>query len=358
MHLPKLFASGLVLLVVPSAVTARRGGGGGGIDTDTSSDGDGGSSSAPGGTSTIGGGSKSCGPTTEILYKSDLVPMNSYNWTSKGASNSGTNPTTYDGSYFQGEAFLHWQFTAGRPCQNSSGTVRMLGYAWVGPQPPYPTGPTNPIIIGFKAWQTNDALENITFSYDFLHDGLYCPTAPDLVKIKTSNGWTDYQASTDIPRADRARAHDVFDLDLALDAERPDSVRFNGSMVPGLKPPPTYTVEVLLPASACNRQSRLSLGYGEELNMSGSLTNTTLELSLAGVGKGSYASGSGIMLRAMFNITFSGTFDSGNSTRAVAIKPDTQPMVFWVDNGAMMHGCLSWMLKLMFIGWVAWFVCC
>ncbi|KAF4171724.1 hypothetical protein CNMCM8927_007451 [Aspergillus lentulus] len=352
MHLPRLFASGLVLLAVPTAVAARRGGGG--TDTDTSSDGDGDSSSDPEGTSTIGGSSSSCPATSDVLYKSDLVPLSAYNWTSNAV---GGNPTTYDGSYFQGEAFLHWQFTAGRQCRNSTGTVRMLGYAWVGPQPPYPTGPTNPLIIGFKEWQTNEALENITFSYDFLNDGLYCPTEPDLVKVQTSDGWTDYQASTDIPRADRARAHDVFDLDLAPDAERPDSVLFNGSLIPDLKPEPKYTVEILLPASACNQPSRLSLGYTDGLNMSGSLTNTTLELRMAGEGNASYSSATGERPRAMFNITFSGTFDSRNSTRAVVIKQDAQPMVSWVDNGAMMHGSVSWVLKLVFMGWVAWFVC-
>ncbi|PKX90169.1 uncharacterized protein P174DRAFT_506948 [Aspergillus novofumigatus IBT 16806] len=339
MHLPRLFASGLVLLAVPPAVAARRGGGGG--DSDTSSDGDGASSSDPEGTSTIGGSKRSC-------------PLNAYNWTSNAV---GGNPTTYDGSYFQGEAFLHWQFTAGKQCRNGTGSVRMLGYAWVGPQPPYPTGPTNPLIIGFKAWQTNEALENITFSYDFLNDGLYCPTEPDLVKVQTSDGWTDYQASTDIPRADRARAHDVFDLGLAPDTERPDSVLFNGSLVPDLKPEPKYAVEILLPASACNQPSRLSLGYAEVLNMAGSLTNTTLELRMAGEGSGSYSSATGEIPRAMFNITFSGTFDSRNSTRAVAIKQDTQPMVSWVDNGAMIYGSVSWLLKLMFMGWIARFVC-
>lgn len=173
---PKAFLRGLVLLAVPTAVAAKKGGGGIDLDASTSSDGD--SSSDPEGTSIIGGSSSTsdatCSCTPVVLYKTDLLPINAFYWTSNPPGSGGKNPTTYDGSYFQGEAFMQWRFTAGKQCQNATGTVRMLGYAWVGPQPPYPKGPTNPIIIGFKAWQSAEALEDITFSYDFLHDGLYC----------------------------------------------------------------------------------------------------------------------------------------------------------------------------------------
>ncbi|KAF7168864.1 hypothetical protein CNMCM6106_003879 [Aspergillus hiratsukae] len=352
-------AVNLLRFAVPTAVAAKKGGGGSDLDSSTSSDGD--SSSDPEGTSTIGGSSSTCSGTSDVLYKTDLLPINAYNWTSNAPGSNSENPTTYDGSYFQGEASMDFRFTAGKQCQNATGTVRMLGYAWVGPQPPYPKGPTNPIIIGFKAWQSADPLENITFSYDFLDDGLYCPTAPDLVKFQTSAGWTDFQASVDIPRADRARAHDVVALDLAPDAERQDTVLFNGSMVPDLKPEPQYSVEILLPGSACNHRTRLSLGYKEVGNITGSLTNTTLELSIAGEGNVStpYMPGSlaGVNARATFNITFSGTFDGINSTRAVAIKQDTQPMVFWVDNSAIMYASVSWKLKLIFVGWIAWSFC-
>lgn len=352
MHLQRLFL-GLVLFAVPTALAAKKGGGGGDLDS-SSSDGDS-SSDAEGGSSSTS--DTTCSATSDILYKTDLLPINAYNWTSNASGTNGKNPTTYDGSYFQGEASMQWRFTAGRQCQNASGTVRMLAYAWVGPQPPYPAGPTNPLIIGFKAWQSAEALENITFSYDFLDDGLYCPTAPDLVKVQTSAGWTDFQASVDIPRADRARAHDVVDLELAADGGRSDTVLFNGSMVPDLKPNPTYSVEILLPGSACNRRSRLSLGYADGVSITGSLTNTTLALSFAGEGNVSMLSAPGERPRAMFLITFSGTFDGRNSTRAVAVKQDTQPMVFWVDNGAIMHGSVSWTLKLISIGWIAWSFC-
>jgi hypothetical protein len=60
--------------------------------------------------------------------------------------------------------------------------------------------------------------------------------------------------------------------------------------------------------------------------------------------------------RATFDFTFTGTFDGSNSTQAVAIKQDTQPMVFWVDNGSIMYRPVSWMLKLIFLGWIVWFV--
>ena len=37
--------------------------------------------------------------------------------------------------------------------------VRLLSYAWIGAQTPYPEGPTNPFIIALHAWESNEPIE-------------------------------------------------------------------------------------------------------------------------------------------------------------------------------------------------------
>jgi hypothetical protein len=370
MHLQKLFVQALLLLAVPTAVTTKVGGWG--ITIDTSDDGGDFSIDSEDITSlginidTSSNGSWeniTCqGSPQGVWYRGDVIPKNAYNWTTNVKGNDGDNPTTYDGSFFQGDATMQWRFTPARRCRNNNntGTLRMRAYAWVGPQPPYPKGPTNPIIIGLNAWATAEELNITYFDFDFLdYDDddyfdsldagprLYCPNAElDLIKFHTSAGWT--------PRSDRDRAQDVVDLDLFPDSNSQDTVLFNGSMVPDLHPATSNSVKFLLPGAACYNQSLISLRFPMRVNLTGSLTNTTLEMQITGEGNVSTSSARGES-RAMFNLTFSGMFDSANSTRAVAIKQDTQPMVFWVDNGGINYGS-GRMLKLMFMWWIFWFV--
>jgi hypothetical protein len=216
MHLQRLFLPGLVLLAVPTAVAAKRKGGGG-IDLGDSSSSDGDSSSDQGGYAIIPSDVGGC-PDTSIFSNIDasLLPSNVYNWTSKDWDNR-NNPTAYDGSYFEGVASMQWRFT--NECRNTTDSVRMRGYAWVGPQPPYPKGPTNPLIISIRAWQLSEVFES---SFD---GRLFCAPDPAYVKLETS---------TQLGH----RTLDIVHLDFAPDVKHLDTVLFNGSMVPGYQSPP------------------------------------------------------------------------------------------------------------------------
>ncbi|GFF58226.1 hypothetical protein IFM46972_11038 [Aspergillus udagawae] len=339
----------IFLLNVPATVVARRGNG----DSEDSSDASGDSSSSSGSSSSTL--SDSCGPRHHTLYSYDLVPGNAYNWTTNAGGLKGRNPTTYDGSYFQGEAFLGYTITGGTRCPNATGSVRMLGYAWIGPQTPYPKGPENPIIIGFKAWESDKPLENITFSYDYLDDSPYCPRPPDLTKLTTTRGWTDWEART-------YRAGDIVRISLLPDQARAGAVLFNGSTIPNLDPAPAYEDgNILLPASSCDSDERLSVGWPERTIITGSVTNETLTISIVGAGATKtaykYYKGKEDDIHVTFNVTFSGTFDSTNSTRRVAVQQASQPMLFWVDNSTCMLGPDGRLMKLMWLAWTALFFC-
>ncbi|EAW13673.1 uncharacterized protein ACLA_043930 [Aspergillus clavatus NRRL 1] len=335
------------LLALPVTVAARRGGGG-----DSEDSGDSSSDSSSGSRSSSSSGD-SCGSKQYTLYKYDLVPRNAQNWTTNAGGQKGRNPTTYDGSYFQGEAFLGYTATGGSRCPNATGSVRMLGYAWIGPQTPYPKGPENSIIIGFKAWETDKALEDITFSYDYLNDGLYCPRPPGLVKLMTTRSWTDWDART-------YRAGDIVRMNLFPDQTRADAVSFNASTIPNLSPAPAYDEgDILLPASSCSSDERLSVGWPEGTNITGSITNTTLSLTIVGAGDTNtaykYYVGKEDDIHVTFNVTFSGTFDRINSTRSVAVQQESQPMLFWVDNSSVMVGPGEFLMKPMWLAWTALF---
>ncbi|KAJ5822097.1 hypothetical protein EN45_106930 [Penicillium chrysogenum] len=83
-----------------SGVQAKRGGGGGDSDDSYSDDNSGGSSSTD-----------SCATSKHpTIWKWDLIPSNADNYTSGDISGE---DTSYDGSFFKGEASLHYTITEG-----------------------------------------------------------------------------------------------------------------------------------------------------------------------------------------------------------------------------------------------------
>lgn len=329
MFSPKaLLVRALILLTLASKVIGRRGGGGDHDSDSNNSD----TSSDSGGTSTSGGSSTTnCGAEQHrYLYGDDLIPLNVQNWTSEGGSVDGANPTTYDGSFFQGEASLAYNITGTSRCGDVAGKLRLLGYAWVGPVTPYPTGPTNPFIIGFKAWESDKSVEDITDSYEWLNWGKSCTSKPDLVRVITSLAWPASEG-----RGVREAA-DVMRIRTEGHAAS-DRVELNATSVDGLDIP-KYRNEglVRLPGRVC-QSDELSLDWPQGTRMNGSITNTTLDLRLVGKGNTStdykYSS-SKDEIHIAFELTFSGTFDGVNSTMALDIQPQNETMVKWVKNGA------------------------
>ncbi|KAJ5567131.1 hypothetical protein N7535_006437 [Penicillium sp. DV-2018c] len=207
-----------------SGVEARRGGGDGDSDDSYTGDNSG---------STSSGSTDSCHtPRHPTIWKWDLIPRNADNYTSGGISGK---DTSNDGSFFKGEASFHYTITDDEMCTNghmrgTEHTMPMLGYVWIGPQAPYPVGPTNPIIIGFKAWQSSKPLDKIGDSYGYIQwdeDGIACPGYPDLIRVTTTYGWFDFDARV-------YGAMDVMNMTISeapgsLDSDQ-GRVRFNATM--------------------------------------------------------------------------------------------------------------------------------
>ncbi|KAF5855360.1 hypothetical protein ETB97_009349 [Aspergillus alliaceus] len=235
--------------------------------------------------------------------------------TSQGSRNAEASPTVYDGSYFQGEGHISYNITGGSRCRGVSGEIRMLGYAWVGPQPPYPTGPKIPSSSGSSHGNPIS---------DTCHDD------PDLFRIATTRGWNDWTAHT-------YGASDVMVMNVSADSTTLPAVRFTATTASD--PRPSINAGqglVRLPGRACS-SNEIAMDWPVATVMNGSVTNTTLELRFDGSGNTTsnykHCSGSGTEdgLRIEFIVTFSGQFDSVNSTKALNIQHLNQTPS-WVPN--------------------------
>ncbi|OGM49467.1 hypothetical protein ABOM_001715 [Aspergillus bombycis] len=319
----------LLVAIFDGGVVARRGGGG---DHDSDSDGD--SSSDGNNDSGSGGsdgssGSSGCGSggTSNALGTTYLVPRHAWNWTSQSGAYATDSPTVYDGSYFQGEGYLSYNMTTGAQCQITK-ELRLLGYAWIGPQPPYPTGPENPFIIGFKAWESTKAVSDIHSSYTQIKwEGDSCSSQPDLFRIVTTKG-----------SGSRTGAADTMVMEVSTSPAAADVVGFNATTVTDSDPGISDSDGLFrLRAQSCAPHDT-DMHWPATTVMQGSVSNTTLELKFSGSvdqNSSQYQSytGSNEDLKVNFTLTFSGQFDSVNSTHALNVQQSNQSLA-WVPNHA------------------------
>ncbi|KAJ3498135.1 hypothetical protein NLG97_g1349 [Lecanicillium saksenae] len=345
MKLLTLLLSCLLAMLLPGASAKKGGGGSGDGNSNSDSHGGGGGGGSSGGSSSgdSSGGSSSgdegCGiADPPPIWKWDLLPSHAKNNTGmKGVGRA------YGGSFFKGEASVSYIVTASKRCRmDNFRSTHMLGYAWIGPQPSYPTGPTNPIIIGFKAWETGLSLENIGDSYAYIKKDQFCPRQPDLFRVETSHGWTDFTART-------TRAADFMNMTLANSAVNSNQVLFNATMKEELGFKPTDEGLLLeLPRGACSGSGDYKFALPDQLTMNGSFTNTTLNLTLSGRGN---ATGRGLRdaeVTAEFEITFTGVFDSDNSTHKISVKPQGEPLVAWVQSSGFSETAIRWSSRVVF----------
>lgn len=320
----------LLLAIFHGEVVARRGGGGNhdsDSDSDSSSDGDNdsGSGGSGGGSSSSGCGT---GDTSNALSTTHLVPSHAWNWTSQSGAYSTDSPTIYDGSYFQGEGYLSYNMTSGNQCQSTK-QLRLLGYAWIGPQPPYPTGPENPFIIGFKAWESTKAVSEIHTSYTQIKwEGDLCASEPDLFGIVTTRGL-----------ASRTEASDTMIMNVSTSLTVPGAVDFNATTVADPDPRISDSDGLFRLQSESCTSHNTDMHWPATTVMQGSVTNTTLELRFSGsVDMNStqyqWYAGRNEDLKVNFTVTFTGQFDSSNSTHSLNLQQGNQTLA-WVPNSAI-----------------------
>lgn len=350
MKLLTLLLSCLLAVLLPGASAKKGGGGSGDGDSNGDSNGGGSGGGSSGGSSSgdssgdsSGGsssGDESCGiADPPPIWKWDLLPFHAQNNTGMEGVGLG-----YGGSFFKGEASVDYLVTASQRCRmDNFRSTHMLGYAWIGPQPSYPTGPTNAIIIGFKAWETGLSLENIDDSYAYIKKDQYCPKKPDLFRVATSHGWLNSTART-------SRAADFMNMTLANSAVNSDQALFNATMKEELGFKPTDDGLLLtLPRGACPGFGDYKFRLPDQLTMNGSFTNTTLNLTLSGRGN---ATGRGFReaeATAEFKITFTGVFDSANSTHKIDVKPQGEPLVAWVQSSSLREAAMNWSSMVVFL---------
>ncbi|KAM0742074.1 hypothetical protein ACQRIT_002251 [Beauveria bassiana] len=336
-------------MTLPGA-SAKKGGssGDGNSNNDSPSSGGGGSGGSGGGgsssdDSSSGGsstGDEGCGiPAIPPVWKWDLLPFHATNKTGMKGVGLG-----YGGSFFKGEASLKYVVTAGQRCRPGDlQTSHMLGYAWIGPQPSYPAGPANSIIIGFKAWETDKSLDNIGDSYAYIKKDQFCPKKPDLFRVTTTHGWSDFSART-------TRAADFMNMTLAESAANSDQALFNATMMEELNFKPTDDgMLLILPKRACSDSREHTFRLPDQLTMNGSFTNTTLNLALSGRGNATSSSTRDNQITAEFEITFTGVFDAANSTHKISVQPQSQPLVTWVQSFGLRATALRWSSSFVYI---------
>lgn len=327
-----LFLPCLLATTLPGA-SARRGSGGGSSNDDSQGGGDSSSdSSSP--------SDDRCGiPDKPPVWKWDLIPRHAQNNTGMKGAGLG-----YGGSFFHGEASLNYIITAGQRCltMNDIRSTHMLGYAWIGPQPLYPTGPVNPFIIGFKAWETDLSLDRIGDSYAYIKKDRFCPWKPDLFRVATTHGWTDFDAR-------KTRAADFMNMNFTESGGNREEVLFNATRENALNFEPTDDGLFLsLPRGTCSSTRDYHFQLPDELVMSGSFTNTTLNLTLSGRGNATSSNSRDAGLTAEFNITFTGVFDAANSTHIISLRHD-KPLVTWAQNSGSHHRIISWSSSFVYI---------
>lgn len=351
MLLCRRFLTVLTFLAVPTGVLARGGGhGGSSSSSDSSSSGGGGSGSYsdsdssdiddPSSTSSSTSSGLTC-TDSHLLSYDDLQPYhyNQYNRDPRAGHASAY--SDFDGVFFKGVASFTYTIETPAPnitllgtpssdsisCPTGEQSLRMLGAAWVAGRPPRPAGPTNPIAIGFKAWESKMALSDIEHSYSVCEDVdlMHFGTTVDM--MRGNNSYDSLEAMDAVELAitqapansDMILFEGMYDLkdwvDSARDPQEPEAYDDSG----------LYDQMLYLPAKTC---SEGTTGLGKVMmrwngtNVKGSLTNETLQLNLtgsmtAGFERISLYDETDTKVNVTFEIVFTGTLDAANSTQVV-----------------------------------------
>ncbi|KAJ5143723.1 uncharacterized protein N7515_002510 [Penicillium bovifimosum] len=336
----------LTLLAVPTGVLSRKGGGGD-IDSDSSSSSPGGS----GGSSDYDDSSDSSGSDdtytpstpssvsctdTHRLNLEDMQPDHYDKYNREPRRGHASAYSEYDGVFFKGEASFTYTIepvpnkttemlsSSKVECPAGERTMRMLGAAWVAARAPEPAGLSNPITIGFKAWESNIRLADIDYSYSV------CDKV-DVVRLSTTVDWIENDE-------DEAKAMDAVELNITQAAGNSDMVEFDG--VYDLKSwadserddgrPERYDNPglsdqlIILPEGLCsdgNKLGEIITVWPTGTYFSGSMTNDTLELSMSGSTVTGFKERNrrtpDTKVNVTFEITFTGRLDAANSTQVV-----------------------------------------
>ncbi|KAL4950995.1 hypothetical protein BDW69DRAFT_186805 [Aspergillus filifer] len=315
----------LAFLSIPAGVLSRRGSSDSSSDSGTSSDSD--DSSSNGGTYVCSDDHK--------LTTTGLQPSYYGNYTMV-AGHPGAY-TDWNGLYFQGEASFDYVIRDlptnnsyyGTNCPKDRRSIRMLGIAWVGPRTPTPPDLHNPFTLGFKAWQTDNSIANITYSYSS------CDTDVDLVHLKTTVDWREYVHETN---RDVEGAVDAVILNVTQAGNNTEAVQFIGLYdVSSLRSAQTVFAsdgisedQIHIPANTCSMMGNILIGWPTGTMINGTMTNNTLTLSISGTtiaGFGDLYGSSDEQVNVTFSIAFIGTYDSANSSQVLNIGASNSSLV-------------------------------
>jgi hypothetical protein len=288
-----------------------------------------------------GGGSSPC-VNTHLLPLSDVIPTQYKN---------STDLEDYGGSFFQGEATLQYSIEVSEnsrtQCSNTSSILKLLGVAWLGPQASWPPGPSNLFVLGFKAWKSDELVDNITFSYDT------CAMYPDVVHLESTSSYAyTYEGETIYG------ATDTVNMTVMSSSRDASTLLFSGVYVGGIAETlqATYLQDsdgdtITLPAGSCPRYAEINgpISIGTVIN--GSITNQTVTLSISGTAipedvKAVTTTEVFSDLAVYFNATFKGFLDMANSTQSITIQQSPELEISWESTSLAptltLSRCLWW----------------
>lgn len=319
----------LVLLAIPAGVVSRRGH----SDSDSDSGSDSGDYSSS--SSSSSSGSTSSCVENGLLTVSDIQPFHYWNYTFVFGDPDAY--TDWNGIYFNGAASFDYEIhnlpkilsTHGASCPAGQQSIRMLGVAWVGPRTPYPTGLINPFSLGFKAWQSDEPVSNITYSYKF------CEADIDLVHLGTTVDWSEWNWRT---QEDIHGSTDAVVLNLTQAAGNSHEILFDGVYdLTGLRESQMVSAndgvrddQIVLPAQTCSLLGEVLIGWPTGTYINGSMTNETLALDISGstvAGFGELYGTSEAKVNVSFHISFTGSYDSANSSQVLNLGQSGQSLV-------------------------------
>ncbi|KAJ5398332.1 hypothetical protein N7509_006445 [Penicillium cosmopolitanum] len=335
-----------VFLSIPAGVLSRRGNGDSSSDSGTSSDSD---------DSSFSGGTYVCSDDHK-LTTTGLQPSYYLNYTMV-AGDPGAY-TDWNGLYFQGEASFDYVIRDlptnktynGTDCPKDPGSIRMLGIAWVGPRTPTPPNLHNPFTLGFQAWQSDNSIVNITYSYSS------CDTDVNLLHLKTTVDWREYVHETN---RDVEGAIDAVVLNVAQAGNDSHEVQFEGVYdVSGVRSTQTifasdgiHKDQIHIPAETCSTMGDILIGWPSGAMLNGTMTNDTLTLSISGTtiaGFGDLNGPHDEQVNVTFSITFTGTYDSANSSQVLHVGASDQSLVSFekATSAAVAWASPRWLLIL------------
>ncbi|KUL86133.1 hypothetical protein ZTR_07735 [Talaromyces verruculosus] len=335
-------------LSIPAGVLSRKGDSGSSSNSGSSSDSnnDDSSSSSSGGTDTCIDDHK--------LSTSGLQPSYYLNYTMV-AGDPGAY-TDWNGVYFEGEASFEYvihdlptNYTYyGTNCPKDHRSIRMLGLVWVGPRTPTPPDLQNPFTLGFQAWQSDYSVANITYSYS------YCDTDVNLVHLKTAVDWREYDSATN---RNVEGAIDAVVLNITQASNDSHEVQFDGvydvsSLTSAQKifsSDGVHEDQIHLPAETCSMKGEILIGWPTGTWINGTMTNDTLTLSISGTtiaGFGDLNGSDDEEVNVTFSITFTGIYDSANSSQVLDVGETNQALVTFekATDGAVAWAFPRWLL--------------